>query len=99
MRQQALSFVRRNALKLTIASGILMISGGLLSHLFFPLILNTVIDRKLKLETGTRAFEKWRKPPIPIQSKVYIFDVTNADQFVKGLEKPKLVEKGPYVYK
>ncbi|KAI8439916.1 hypothetical protein MSG28_001375 [Choristoneura fumiferana] len=43
-------------------------------------------------------FERWRKMPIPLTFKIYVFDVVNAEGINNG-EKPQLEEKGPYVYK
>lgn len=43
-------------------------------------------------------FDKWVKLPIPLDFKVYLFNVTNSAEVNSG-EKPKLAEIGPYVYK
>lgn len=43
-------------------------------------------------------FELWKKPPIDIYIKVYIFNITNAEEFLKGGVKLKVEEIGPYVY-
>lgn len=44
------------------------------------------------------AFELWKKPPIDVYMKVYVFNITNAEEFLKGGEKLKVEELGPYVY-
>lgn len=44
------------------------------------------------------AFELWKKPPIQIYIKVYIFNITNMEEFLKGGVKLKVEEIGPYVY-
>lgn len=43
-------------------------------------------------------FTMWRKPPVDVYLKVYIFNITNADEFMRGEEKLRVVEVGPYVY-
>lgn len=43
-------------------------------------------------------FDKWRKMPVPLDFKIYVFNVTNRDEINNG-ELPKLAEVGPYVYK
>jgi hypothetical protein len=46
----------------------------------------------------------WRKPPVNPVLKVYVYNVTNADEFLSVVgpgetrEKPLLDELGPYVY-
>lgn len=46
----------------------------------------------------------WRKPPVHPILKVYVYNVTNADEFLNVLtpgqerEKPILDELGPFVY-
>nr|QMS80369.1 sensory neuron membrane protein [Histia rhodope] len=43
-------------------------------------------------------YEKWRKLPMPLNFKIYVFNVTNVEEVNAGAN-PKLVEIGPYVYK
>jgi len=46
----------------------------------------------------------WRKPPVRPVLKVYVYNVTNADEFLNVIapgevrEKPILDELGPFVY-
>jgi hypothetical protein len=35
---------------------------------------------------------------MPIRTSMFVFNVTNADAFSAGLDKPNLVEVGPYVF-
>ena len=37
-------------------------------------------------------------PPVPLYTKFYLFECVNADE-VKTGAKPKLEERGPYVYR
>lgn len=48
---------------------------------------------------GGEIYELWRKPPVDLYLKVYLFNVTNAEAFLRGEEKLKVEEVGPYVYK
>lgn len=50
------------------------------------------------MSPNSLVFELWRKPPIDIFIKVYIFNITNSEEFLRGEEKLKVVEAGPYVY-
>lgn len=45
-------------------------------------------------------YNLWKKPPLDVLIKVYMFNVTNLDKYVRGIDaKLKVVEVGPYVYK
>lgn len=43
-------------------------------------------------------FSLWEKPPVDIYISVYIFNITNPEEFLAGKEKLKVEEIGPYVY-
>ncbi|XP_034947264.1 scavenger receptor class B member 1 [Chelonus insularis] len=58
-----------------------------------------VILRQLRLWNGSLSFQYWQKPGVVRLTKVYIFNVTNAENFLNYNEKPKLQEVGPFVYK
>jgi len=53
----------------------------------------------LTMSEGSFIFNLWLKPPVPVYLKVYIFNVTNAEEFLKGGVKLKLQQVGPYVYR
>uniref|UniRef100_A0A161MPC6 Scavenger receptor class B member 1 n=1 Tax=Triatoma infestans TaxID=30076 RepID=A0A161MPC6_TRIIF len=40
----------------------------------------------------------WKKPPVEPVMRVYVYNVTNADDFLNNGDKPILDELGPYVY-
>ena len=46
---------------------------------------------------GTDAYERWRKIPVPIQMKFYLFELNNTDNYT-NLDDIQLVERGPYVF-
>lgn len=43
-------------------------------------------------------FLMWRKPPVDVFLKVYVFNITNAEAFLNNEEKLRVQEVGPYVY-
>lgn len=47
---------------------------------------------------GSEAFERWQNLPQPLDYKVYLFNVTNPDDVLKGA-LPIVNEVGPYVYR
>ncbi|XP_054002361.1 scavenger receptor class B member 1 [Hylaeus anthracinus] len=60
--------------------------------------VKTILEYNVRLRPNSLIFELWKKPPIDVYIKVYIFNVTNAEEFLKGEEKLKVEEVGPYVY-
>ncbi len=76
------------------------ILGGVvgLAYLVFDPVIKHVILSKLVLRNNSDFAELWSEPPITPHIKVYFFNLTNAEEFFAGNEKPKLKEVGPYVY-
>ncbi|GBP20290.1 Lysosome membrane protein 2 [Eumeta japonica] len=60
--------------------------------------LDYIILRDLRLWNGSISYSYWQKPGVTRYTKVYIFNVTNPNEFLEKGEKPKLVEVGPFVY-
>ncbi|GIY69822.1 lysosome membrane protein 2 [Caerostris extrusa] len=71
---------------------------GVVGFALFPTILHALLQKNLVLEEGKEAYEKWKKTPIPVTFKVFIFNVTNPKEVMDGM-KPIVQEIGPYVFK
>lgn len=52
----------------------------------------------LSMNEGSYLHRLWKKPPLEVFISIYVFNVTNADAFMRGEEKMRLEELGPYVY-
>lgn len=80
------------------AVGLLSIFTGVVSHICEPYMY--IFKWKLIFEHGGEIFELWRTPPVDLYIKVYLFNVTNARQYLIGeAEKMVFEEVGPYVYR
>lgn len=55
--------------------------------------------QKLIFAEDGEIFNLWQNPPVNLYIKIYLFNITNAEQFMKGEEKMKVEEIGPYVYR
>ncbi|XP_045529343.1 scavenger receptor class B member 1-like [Pieris brassicae] len=55
---------------------------------------------KIKFQEGGEIFDMWRKPEVELYTRVYLFNVTNAEEFMAGTDvKLRLKEVGPFVYR
>ncbi|KAF6210678.1 hypothetical protein GE061_013785 [Apolygus lucorum] len=53
----------------------------------------------LTMSEGSYIYEVWKTPPIKLYIKIFIFNITNAQEFMSGQDKKlKVQEIGPYVY-
>ncbi|CAL1682380.1 unnamed protein product [Lasius platythorax] len=78
--------------------GLLGIASGCFILLFHPYEL--LFQWKATFGEGGEMFELWRKPEADLYLKVYLFNVTNHDEYLNGREsKLRFQEVGPYVYK
>lgn len=80
------------------AAGALMIIVAAILAAVFPKLVEILLNREIALRDGGRTFNWWREPPVSPRLSVYIYNVTNADEFLNVGEKPALEELGPYVY-
>lgn len=78
--------------------GLLGIASGCLILVFQP--YDILFKLKVVFSEGGEIFELWRSPPVDLYLKVYLFNVTNKDEFLAGKEdKLRFNQVGPYVYK
>ncbi|CAK9816237.1 Scavenger receptor class B member 1 [Anthophora quadrimaculata] len=78
--------------------GSLSLATGCILLVFQPYEL--LFKLKVVFSPGGEIFELWRKPDVELYLKVYLFNVTNHEEYLSGKEN-KLIfqEVGPYVYK
>ncbi|XP_065172223.1 scavenger receptor class B member 1-like isoform X3 [Atheta coriaria] len=77
--------------------GVIFLSGG-----FFMLATdpyNFFFNQRILFVPGGEIFELWRAPPVDLYLRVWVFNITNHEEFLAGNEKMKVVEVGPYVYR
>lgn len=56
--------------------------------------------QKLKFDENGEIYQLWAKPPVDLYVRVYLFNVTNSEAFISGVDKTLNVQEvGPYVYK
>lgn len=81
-----------------VAIGVLLIILAAVLAALFPNLVNLVMDKELAIREGGLSYKWWKQPPVTPRLQIYIYNVTNADEFLNNGEKPDLQELGPYVY-
>lgn len=71
---------------------------GVLVTVGFGAMFRFIIDQRVALRVGGQSFGWWSKPPVEPIIRIYVYNVTNADEFLNNGTKPQLDELGPYVY-
>ncbi|XP_012524456.2 sensory neuron membrane protein 1 isoform X2 [Monomorium pharaonis] len=82
--------------KLGIGGGVSFVFGILL-WTGFPGLIRSQIKSKIALKPGSEIREMWSAFPLPLDFKIYLFNVTNPTEIMEG-KKPKLQEVGPFFY-
>lgn len=65
---------------------------------FCKRVLFCFSSQNMVLRNGTEVFDSWEKPPLPVYTQFYFFNVTNPEEILRG-EIPILEEVGPYTYR
>ncbi|XP_075988849.1 scavenger receptor class B member 1-like isoform X2 [Anticarsia gemmatalis] len=77
--------------------GILLILLSISSFIFTP--LDFMLMEKLNMRPGMPPYDWWSDPPDEVKLRVYVFNITNHDRFLQGLDdKINVQEIGPIVY-
>uniref|UniRef100_A0A5F9DNX9 Scavenger receptor class B member 2 n=1 Tax=Oryctolagus cuniculus TaxID=9986 RepID=A0A5F9DNX9_RABIT len=81
----------------TLSLLLLVTSVTLLVARVFQKAVDQAVQKNVVLRNGTEIFDSWEKPPLPVYTQFYFFNVTNPEEILRG-EKPLLQEVGPYTY-
>ncbi|XP_075232893.1 sensory neuron membrane protein 1-like isoform X2 [Lycorma delicatula] len=83
--------------KLAVIGTILFLFGFIFGFFIFQSLIKSKISQNLALVEGTEMREAWSKFPIPVEFRIFLFNVTNPKEVHKGA-KPMLQQVGPYCY-
>ncbi|GFR14321.1 scavenger receptor class B member 1 [Trichonephila clavata] len=73
--------------------------GTIIGFCVFPGIFHEELMKQTTLEENTLLFNLWKDLPIPVYQKIYFFNITNQERYLKGLDAyPRFEEVGPYTY-
>ncbi|KAG5877696.1 hypothetical protein JTB14_018169 [Gonioctena quinquepunctata] len=83
---------------LSLISGILFIFWGIAILIYHP--YDVFMDLRTRMTPGLPPFEWWLNPPDEVICNLYIFNVTNSEEFMNGTDtKIKVKEIGPITYR
>ena len=78
--------------------GTILVAFGIFIAGINSFVLDYVIYGNLVLAPDSASYPMWKDLPLPLTNKIYIFNVTNANDVAKHGAKPQLDEVGPYVF-
>ena len=85
----------------TLVFGLIFLLMAIMCTFFRLPIKNTVdflIQQQTALTEESMMTGLWKNPPLKPTLEVFIFNVTNSEEFLAGKEKLNVQEIGPYVY-
>ncbi|XP_034173677.1 protein croquemort [Osmia lignaria lignaria] len=89
----------RTKLAIIFGVGLVITLVGLITGICWSLIYQALLYAQLSLTPSSTNYELWKATPIPMYLKVYLFNLTNPDDFTAlNGSKPNFVEMGPYVF-
>ncbi|KAL9953295.1 hypothetical protein ACROYT_G040691 [Oculina patagonica] len=81
-----------------LVTGVILVALGVIIGLLLPnKAQKTVEDNACVDSKDSPGYKRW-EGPAHFTTKAYIWNITNKEGFLYRGEKPKLVERGPYVY-
>ncbi|THD27952.1 Scavenger receptor class B member 1 [Fasciola hepatica] len=70
----------------------------LVAVLVFDRLFLSILYKQLAILPGSTVFKSWSAPSVPVYFSVYLFNLTNEAELLKGAA-PRLHEVGPFVYR
>ena len=62
--------------------------------------INFKFVQKVTFTPGSEVYKMWESPEVELYLKVYLFNVTNSEEFMSGQDKKlRFQQTGPYVYR
>ncbi|XP_072271866.1 scavenger receptor class B member 1 isoform X2 [Pyxicephalus adspersus] len=79
--------------------GLLLVVLGAVLVFVVPIVVKQQVEKNVRIDPSSGfAYEMWKDLPVPFFMSIYIFEVVNHKEFLLG-EKPKVEQRGPYVYR
>ncbi|XP_033312936.1 protein croquemort-like isoform X1 [Bombus bifarius] len=92
----------RKKLLIIFSIGLVLTIIGLTTGILWFMIYSSILNTQLSLTPTSTSYKLWEITPIPMYLKIYMFNLTNYEDFISNNEsktKPNFVEMGPYVFR
>ncbi|XP_039751840.1 scavenger receptor class B member 1-like isoform X2 [Pararge aegeria] len=77
-----------------------VVSLGMAFVILFLHPYDVIFRWKVVLSEGGEIFQSWQKPEVKLYTRVFLFNITNAEEYLAGeATKVKVKEVGPFVYR
>ncbi|XP_075689686.1 scavenger receptor class B member 1 isoform X2 [Rhinoderma darwinii] len=79
--------------------GLLLVAFGAVLVFMVPVIMKQQVEKNVRIDPSSGfAYEMWRDLPVPFFMSIYVFEIMNPKEMLLG-EKPRVEQRGPYVYR
>ncbi|XP_016058666.1 PREDICTED: scavenger receptor class B member 1 [Miniopterus natalensis] len=78
--------------------GLLCAVLGAVMMVSVPSMIKQQVLKNVRIDPTSLSFSMWKEIPVPFYLSVYFFDVVNPNEILQG-RKPRVRERGPYVYR
>jgi len=79
--------------------GICLAVGGIIGLIVAPIAAKQQVAKSIPLTDNSFAATQWVNPPYNVTMQFWLFNTTNANEVLRGTQKPSVAEKGPYSYR
>ncbi|KAJ8262697.1 hypothetical protein COCON_G00151540 [Conger conger] len=81
-----------------VCAHLLIVGIALVVAQVFQTLIHNRLKKEMTLTEGSRVFDSWKDPPVPVYMQYFFFNVTNPEVFLAG-GKAALTQIGPYTYR
>ncbi|XP_001606602.1 sensory neuron membrane protein 1 [Nasonia vitripennis] len=87
----------KRMMKIGIAGVSMFVFGTMFGWVLFPMVLKSQVHKQIALKEGSDMRAMWSKFPFALEFRIYLFNITNADEIKSGA-KPIVKQVGPYYF-
>lgn len=95
----AMRCLSKTSARILLSVGVILLVISVTILLIFPTIYKHQLKNDISLSDGSLVTKIWKDIPLPLYEKLYFFNITNGEDFVKNGAKLNVTEVGPYTYK
>ncbi|KAJ8285210.1 hypothetical protein GJAV_G00023570 [Gymnothorax javanicus] len=81
-----------------VCAHLLIVGIALVVAQVFQTLIHDRLKKEMTLTEGSRVFDSWKDPPVPVYMQYFFFNVTNPEVFLAG-GKAAVTQIGPYTYR